>query len=200
MCLGVSFRSNVHACVHNNIWVPPWKKNCSVSQRQKKHQIVDGVLCIQSTPQASDQNNSEVAVRYNDNATMERLSKSIQFPTIETIALQLVWKHLMKSDRTNTIVKIYLHGNNANGYWDGFKFRCILVLHVGHSLRNGHVLHKLTGGWTRLPKFKFSAKFPIDLHVILQIQIRKFENDCYIMWKIILTKNPSRFNVEPLLK
>ena len=28
------------------------------------------------------------------------------------------------------------------------------------------------GGQTRLPKFKFSAKFPIGLHVILQIQIR----------------------------
>ena len=58
----------------------------------------------------------------------------------------------------------------------------------------------LRGGRTRLPKFKFSAKFPIGLHMILQIQIRKFENDCYIMWKIILTDNPSRFNVEPLLK
>ena len=56
------------------------------------------------------------------------------------------------------------------------------------------------GGRTRLPKFKFSAKFPIGLYVILQIQIRKFENDCYIMWKIILTENPSRFNVEPLMK
>ena len=47
---------------------------------------------------------------------------------------------------------------------------------------------------------KFSAKFPIGLHVILQIQIKKIENDCYLMWKIILTENPSRFNVEPLLK
>ena len=56
------------------------------------------------------------------------------------------------------------------------------------------------GGRKRLPKFKFSAKFPIGLHVILQIQIKKFENDCYLMWKIILTENPSRFNVEPLLK
>ena len=56
------------------------------------------------------------------------------------------------------------------------------------------------GGRKRLPKFKFSAKFPIGLHVILQMQIKKFENDCYIMWKIILTENPSRFNVEPLLK
>ena len=37
------------------------------------------------------------------------------------------------------------------------------------------------GGRTRLPKFKFSAKFPIGLHVILQIQIKKIENDCYIM-------------------
>ena len=56
------------------------------------------------------------------------------------------------------------------------------------------------GGRKRLPKLKFSAKFPIGLHMILQIQIKKFENDCYIMWKIILTKNLSRFNVEPLLK
>ena len=63
-----------------------------------------------------------------------------------------------------------------------------------------HVSWHNQGGRTRLPKFKFSAKFPIGLHVILQIQIRKFENDCYIMWKIILTENPSRFNVEPLLK
>ena len=56
----------------------------------------------------------------------------------------------------------------------------------------------IRGGRTQLPKFKFSAKFPIGLHAILQIQIKKFENDCYIMWKIILTENPSRFNVEPL--
>ena len=39
------------------------------------------------------------------------------------------------------------------------------------------------GGRKQLPKF--SAKFSIGLHVILQIQIKKFENDCYIMWKII---------------
>ena len=56
------------------------------------------------------------------------------------------------------------------------------------------------GGRKRLPKFKFSAKFPIGLHVILQIQIKKFENDFYIMWKIILTENPSRCNLAPLLK
>ena len=53
------------------------------------------------------------------------------------------------------------------------------------------------GGQTWLPEFKFSAKFPIGLHVILQIQIKKFENDCYIMWKIILTENPSRFMLNP---
>ena len=62
------------------------------------------------------------------------------------------------------------------------------------------VIHIRGGGRKRLPKFKFSAKFPIGLHVILQIQIKKFENDCFLMWKIILTENPSRFNVEPLLK
>ena len=37
------------------------------------------------------------------------------------------------------------------------------------------------GGRTRLPKFKFSAKFPIGLHVILQIQIRKFKNGFCLM-------------------
>ena len=44
-----------------------------------------------------------------------------------------------------------------------------------------HLIADAGGGRTRLPKFKFSAKFPIGLHVILQIQITKFENDCYIM-------------------
>ena len=39
----------------------------------------------------------------------------------------------------------------------------------------------MQGGRKRLPKFKFSAKFLIGLHVILQIQIKKFENDSYIM-------------------
>ena len=41
--------------------------------------------------------------------------------------------------------------------------------------------YKVRGGRKRLPKFKFSAKFPIGLHVILQIQIKKIENDCYLM-------------------
>ena len=75
-----------------------------------------------------------------------------------------------------------------------------------NSMGNGPVEGAVTsilnhrGGRKRLPKFKFSAKFPIGLHVILQIQIKKFENDCYIMWKIILTENPSRCNLAPLLK
>ena len=75
-------------------------------------------------------------------------------------------------------------------------------VHSGHSTRSAvDIFNALRrGGRTRLPKFKFSAKFPIGLHVILQIQIKKFENDSYIMWKIILTENPSRFNIEPLLK
>ena len=62
------------------------------------------------------------------------------------------------------------------------------------------VLLFFQGDLKRLPKFKFSAKFPIGLHVILQIQIKKIENDCYLMWKIILTENPSRCNLAPLLK
>ena len=74
-----------------------------------------------------------------------------------------------------------------------FKKKIILIIMVLVALF-------FRGGRKRLPKFKFSAKFPIGLHVILQIQIKKFGNDCYLMWKIILTENPSRFNVEPLLK
>ena len=73
-----------------------------------------------------------------------------------------------------------------------------------HLLSDGDVFLKSEdrgeGGRKRLPKFKFSAKFPIGLHMILQIQIKKFENDCYIMWKIILTENPSRCNLALLLK
>ena len=69
-----------------------------------------------------------------------------------------------------------------------------------HSWGHSNSVFNFQGGRKRLPKFKFSAKFPIGLHVILQIQMKKFENDCYLMWKIILTENPSRFNVEPLLK
>ena len=31
----------------------------------------------------------------------------------------------------------------------------------------------IQGGRTHLPKFKFSANFPIGLHMILQIEIKK---------------------------
>ena len=50
------------------------------------------------------------------------------------------------------------------------------VLHRHAEQRDGG-----GGGRTRLPKFKFSAKFPIGLHVILQIQIRKFKNGFCLM-------------------
>ena len=33
-----------------------------------------------------------------------------------------------------------------------------------------------SGGRIRLPKFKFSAKFPIGLHVILKLQIKEIQN------------------------
>ena len=79
----------------------------------------------------------------------------------------------------------------------GGEIRHTSWFHVEGALKT---LQICRGGRTRLPKFKFSANFPIGLHVILQIQIKKFENDCYIIWNIILTENPSRFNVEPLLK
>ena len=101
----------------------------------------------------------------------------------------------------------------AQGYFKGQRSSIIHKLHffmtlcdMQSSSGNYSTRHKpqnqtfFRGGRKRLPKFKFSAKFPIGLHVILQIQIKKFENDCYLMWKIILTENPSRFDVEPLLK
>ena len=40
----------------------------------------------------------------------------------------------------------------------------------------------MLAAWTHLPKFKFSAKFPIGLHVILQIQILKNQN-CLICYE-----------------
>ena len=43
---------------------------------------------------------------------------------------------------------------------------------------------KQAGGRKRLPKFKFSAKFPIGLHVILQIQIKKNRK-----WLLYYVKN-----------
>ena len=54
-------------------------------------------------------------------------------------------------------------------------------IHVHTTYYVPTYIHTDRGGRIRLPKFKFSAKFPIGLHVILQIQIRKFENDCYIV-------------------
>ena len=43
---------------------------------------------------------------------------------------------------------------------------------------------KSQGGRKRLPKFKFSAKFPIGLHVILQIQIKKFKMTAILCEKL----------------
>ena len=46
---------------------------------------------------------------------------------------------------------------------------------IGSSVKRGRKLKVLEyeGGRTRLPKSEISAKFPIGLHVILQIQIKK---------------------------
>ena len=51
-------------------------------------------------------------------------------------------------------------------------------------------------GRTRLPKFKFPAKFPIGLHVILKQHIKKIKICC----KIILTGNPPGCSLAHLLK
>ena len=52
------------------------------------------------------------------------------------------------------------------------------------------------GGRTRLPIFTFLAKFPIGLHMILQIQIKKIKFALNYMCKIILTKNLLEFTLE----
>ena len=92
-----------------------------------------------------------------------------------------------------------------NGVWFLFGWQSLQICISNFSLMceacySTAVGYAGGGGRKRLPKFKFSVKFPIGLHVIFQIQIKKFENDCYIMWKIILTENPSRCNLAPLLK
>ena len=61
-------------------------------------------------------------------------------------------------------------------------------------------IHNPGGGQSDLPKFKFSVEFPIGLHVILQLQIKKFKTAHYRKCKIILTENLLRCNHAPLLK
>ena len=58
----------------------------------------------------------------------------------------------------------------------------------------------MQGGRTCLLKFKFSAKFPIVLHMILELQIKKFKTCLTQMRKIILTQNPLGFIFAPLFK
>ena len=41
------------------------------------------------------------------------------------------------------------------------------------------------GAGSDLPKFKFSVEFLIGLHVILQLQIKKFKTAQYLKYKII---------------
>ena len=53
-------------------------------------------------------------------------------------------------------------------------------------------------GKTRLPKFKFSATFPIGLDVILELQIKKIKTCLNEMRKIILTENTFRCKIAPL--
>ena len=68
------------------------------------------------------------------------------------------------------------------GGWVCLAGECVLDKdNARHYNSSVYQLPASQGGRTRLPKFKFWAKFPIGLHVILQIQIKKFENDCYIM-------------------
>ena len=85
--------------------------------------------------------------------------------------------------------------------------KLVLLFRMINSLtKNSKHLYKECcggGGRTRLPKFKFSAKFPVGLHVILQIQIIKIQKYLIsyvkkIFWPQIrwgLTLNP---RLEPL--
>ena len=49
----------------------------------------------------------------------------------------------------------------------------------------------VAAGQDTFAKFRFSAKFLIGLHVILELQINKIEICLNQMRKIILTENPS---------
>ena len=50
----------------------------------------------------------------------------------------------------------------------------VIYLHIESAL---YAQNRVQGGaGTDLPKFKFSVKFPIGLHVILQLQIKKIQN------------------------
>ena len=53
------------------------------------------------------------------------------------------------------------------------------------------------GGRTRLPKFKFSTKFPIGLRVILELQIKKIKICSNQMRKIILIESLSGCSLVP---
>ena len=76
-----------------------------------------------------------------------------------------------------------------------YMFLLILKLRKGQTWKVGGP----SGGRTCLPKFTFLAIFPIGLHVILELHIRKFK----ICWnktrKIILPKNPSGAALHPSL-
>ena len=50
-------------------------------------------------------------------------------------------------------------------------------------------------GRTCLTKFIFSTKFPIGLHVILQLQIKKFKFASHRIMKIILSEKPLELNI-----
>ena len=59
----------------------------------------------------------------------------------------------------------------------------------------------IAGGIGHVCLIEFSAKFPIGLHVILQTQIEmKFKTVLNHMRKVVLTKNPLKFNLELLFK
>ena len=81
--------------------------------------------------------------------------------------------------------------NNVNENGTAFQAR-VLQLHLDNMNRlqaaNTPSGKKKIGecagagvGVTVCLNLDFRQKFPIGLHVILQIQIRKFKNDCYIM-------------------
>ena len=87
-------------------------------------------------------------------------------------------KQLKNKSYSESVVvfRLYYHSvktpNNTTFMFASYTVNCIQ--NIKRVITRG-------GGRKRLPKFKFSAKFPIGLHVILQIQIKKFQNDCYLM-------------------
>ena len=92
----------------------------------------------------------------------------------------MVW--IVNAEKSSIPGYIFIAWHYKNGQSNAHdSVNPMIHTHVRLTLQTCYHTYYIGGGQKRLPKFKFSAKFPIGLPMILQIQIKKFENDCYIM-------------------